>query len=170
MTTSLGYFVLFVIVYAYWKKQHREVARVEFCSAIFALRDKTRRLAIDKKIDADNWAFQYFDLSFSKTVKHSSQLSLAAILATAIFRKKDSGFSDFRSKLKSELDQTPELKKINDQYIKIVVNFLFAQELIPRGVLPRMAMPFKFLKERYRSYIKNLNSNTEFTVADRFAV
>lgn len=127
-------FCVFAILFIFsiWRRMHQQLQEQKFRYAMFSLRDKLRRLAIDQKINSENWIFRYADNTFSQSITEAYHLTLFHIVirAVVVHEQQEKKYARFRQDFDKALSENPEMKAIFFDYRKSIYEYLTHQHYI----------------------------------------
>lgn len=119
------YFTLIIIFGVLWYvlNQYTATLILEYRYHLYALRDQLREKAINKSIEPNN-IFYYVDHSISKTIHKLNHYSIIHLYIHWFLYRNDKKLSKFREKIDQELQMSPELKQLYDNFIELVAVFV----------------------------------------------
>lgn len=160
-------FSIALLLYAQYAFRINQAIDTKF--SLFRLRDKLRRAAIGKEIDARDRLFKAIDTSISKTIKHLARLNLweILILYSLYRRREDLKFiqSEFFEEL--HLPKNDYYKRVYEEYAEITLEHLKNQHYVLRLALLGIVQSVKvlepcisFISRVIRDYLTYKQSST----------
>ncbi|MEM9679474.1 MAG: hypothetical protein AAF901_04050 [Bacteroidota bacterium] len=125
-----GSIVMALIILSVWRRYHHSYAALNFKYKIYQLRDKLRLLVVQNKISAEDWVFDYFDNSLSKSISLNYYLTIFRLATIGLIHEKDEDLIKFRQKLNKEIEDKPELEELYADYINAVKEYIFDQHYV----------------------------------------
>ena len=174
----MAYVIIFLTAFLFYfaLRQYRFYLYRKYELRLFVLRDKLREYAIEKKINKNDWTFQYFDSSMSKMITTFKLINL--YYAVLLFKSYDDNprFVEFKRHLNLALDKNPNLQEINNEYSKIIVEYILNKHILliiitSLGIgsaLRSIGMLKKYISEAKES-VKNLTTFPETSTSMEFS-
>lgn len=123
--------ILLIAVFLYLIfRQRRLFLYRKYELALFRLRDKLRDLAIEGKIDADDWTFHYLDSSFSKMTNRFKMLNIFHAIYLRNQHINDTKIIAFGKHLNLELSKNESLKQVYTEYNKILSSYMVEKHIV----------------------------------------
>jgi len=118
--------IICLIIILYWRARNLYYRRLtlEYRFKLYKLRDKLRWLAINEKIDKNNWVFDYMDTSISKTISIMDNMNLVFLLVIAIKNRNRKELVEFNKSVNVVVDKNKYLSEIFFEYGNLNIEFL----------------------------------------------
>lgn len=171
--TAFGTVFLVLVFLIFWRKVHIEYHTLLFKYKLYALRDKLRNLAIEGKIDSNNWIFDYYDNTLSKFVNQAYYVTLFRIVMLVLKNGGAKELSVFASKVNAEVEKIPELKSIQQEFVLACGKYIKEQHKIPyKCVAKPIIIPFiggiAIFAKKFNMYLNALLVFPETSDSSRF--
>jgi hypothetical protein len=130
--------IIFLIAgIAYWRIRnlYYKSLALKYKHKLYALRDKTRRYAIEKKISPNSKFFDYLDTSICVTIKELDYLNLLTVLLLSRRHRNDKKVKEFGRALEHITEQNKYAKELFAEYGVILVDYVGKKHYIIRFCL-----------------------------------
>ncbi|CAN5393189.1 hypothetical protein BH09BAC5_BH09BAC5_23870 [soil metagenome] len=130
--------IIFLIAgIAYWRIRnlYYKSLALEYKHMLYALRDKTRRYAIEKKISPNDKFFNYLDTSICVTIKELDYLNLLTAVILSRKHKDDVRIKEFGKAIKHITQQNEYAKELFAEYGTILVEYVSKKHYIIKWCL-----------------------------------
>jgi hypothetical protein len=117
---SIGILILFYQL----RRNHIKSKQLEYKYKFYKLRDRLRMLALEGKVNPNDWAFQYLDSSICRTVANLKDISFFSAIYYSKQHKDDEARQSFRSNLAGSLNKNKELAKIHQEYGALIMMYI----------------------------------------------
>ncbi len=134
MISFIALFLSATLLLALLRRAHHSQSELVFRHEVFTLRDKLRLLAIQGKIDKNDWPFEYFDYTFSKAVRDSYFITFLRLAILSHLHEKDERVTMAKKEIDAACSVNPHLDKLYSEYINAVVNHIRRQHKISEGI------------------------------------
>ena len=130
MINALFIGCVLIVFLSIWQRYHHKYLMTKFKYQIYSLRDRLRFLAINSKVDCESWVFDYFNHSFSKSIRSSYYITLFRLFILSIIHKNDKNLDNFYDQLMDEISKNEHLQKIQEEYVEAVKSYIIGQHFI----------------------------------------
>jgi hypothetical protein len=129
----LIFVVLTIAVFGYLdyaaRKSRVDLVLLDSRFKLFRVRDRLRMLAIDGKVEHDNW-FDYFDTTLTKMIDLLPALTIWQIALLVFHYRKDIMSEKWHADLDAFLAANPEYQSIFSEYARVIGGFLFGRHWV----------------------------------------
>lgn len=167
---------ILILSICYWRIRNLYYNRIElqFRYDLYKLRDKLRMYAIDNKINANDWIFDYLDSSICKAIKRVTSLNVFLIVWISIKNNNVVAIKEFSKKLQFGLDRNEYLKEVYDEYGFLIFNYFQKKHYLVKlfmYVLGSIILSIQFFKNKFNkvnNMIGNLRIYPETSTGQKF--
>ena len=117
------------VAFTYWLSRNLYYDRLEteYSYKYYKLRDKLRRLAIEGKVDKNDWGFDYLDLSLSKTVNKIGSINLFVSVFLTLKHRKDEKYIQFCRNVAKKMKENELFNEIFVEYGKLSSQYVIGR-------------------------------------------
>lgn len=94
------------------RKQQQLLAQEKFEHKLYALRDKLRRLAIEKKVDSNEKIFDFLDLTLSQLIMNSYDITIAYTIFNRNYNKDNKQLQELKAEITELINTNAHYKSI----------------------------------------------------------
>ena len=127
---------------------------------LYALRDELREQVIARKVNSQNWVFQYLDSSLAKTISALGEVTIWHAFALYRMHRNDPRVTRAIQQLHNELQkpQNAPLEQIYKSYQKILGNYLLRRHPISLGIVLSNWLTYLLITEYLREEVARLKA------------
>jgi len=162
---GLGVFAFLFIGIVICRKMHQRYVLASYRYRVFALRDELRGLAIDKKIDSNSFAFEYFDKMFSRTISDAYYVTLFHIVAVGFRSPNILRNKEFEAQYAGALNSSNDVRRIVEKFYGVSAEYVFGQHWVTFNLFIKpvfkMAWGGFALRQRIKFVVERALVNSE---------
>lgn len=132
---NLEYIIGVTIVLIILRSMIHRRLELKYKYTVYSLRDDLRSLAIDGKIDVNDWLFHYTDNALSFHVRERKYNSLFMLVLLAVKHTNDKTYLNTIEKIKMEAKRNPEISNILERFNSAHQDYIIKQHTISLNVL-----------------------------------
>lgn len=168
--------IILIISIGYWKirNSYYNYLDLEFQLDLYRLRDRLRTEAIEGKIKANDWFFDYMDSSICKTIEEVSSLNIFSIILLYLKNRKNERIISFRRKVNESLNKNQDAKKLYAEYGLITLNYIIKKHYIIKiivyllhNIIESVSFLSKGVKSAY-SMVEGVRSYPETSTVSQY--
>ncbi len=162
-----------LLVAIYWNRLHQQHAELKYKFAMFALRDKLRKMAIDGEISPSSVIFDYYDTTLSKNIESSGHLTLFWLYFLYRNHKNSPALEEFHKEIEVGLSAYPGLRYVEAKMIDAIHVYLTDQHVVVLSIIKPifyLVLGMKVAKGRFRKLVESVLYNPETSGTSKYTV